>query len=115
MSDEPVFLVKMMSNSTPPPTTLFFQYPVLEELSLDENWLDESVFLVLGRLRKLKRLNLDKNRIAAVPTMKMERGSCVRTEADRVAGGGGGGVALGAEEGKSLFGCEKVASARAAR
>ena len=76
--------------------------------------MDESVFLVLGRLRKLKRLNLDKNRIAAVPTMKMERGSCVRTEADRVVGGGGG-VALGVEEGKSLFGGEKVASARAAR
>jgi hypothetical protein len=50
----------------------------LEILSLDDNALDDRVFEVLGRIKHLKELNLDNNKIAFVPHLRLVRGSCVR-------------------------------------
>uniref|UniRef100_A0A672U1H2 X-ray radiation resistance associated 1 n=1 Tax=Strigops habroptila TaxID=2489341 RepID=A0A672U1H2_STRHB len=47
------------------------KFPSLEVLSLDDNHLsDPSVFVSLSHLRCLKELNLDRNRISAVPYLR---------------------------------------------
>ncbi|KAM4681963.1 LOW QUALITY PROTEIN: X-ray radiation resistance-associated protein 1 [Amazona ochrocephala] len=47
------------------------KFPSLEVLSLDDNRLsDPSVFVSLSHLRRLKELNLDRNRISAVPYLR---------------------------------------------
>ena len=65
------------------------QFAALECLFLDDNDLDDSVFPVLGRLRLLKTLNLDKNRIDFVPYLIMERGTCVRDKTAKTEKGRG--------------------------